>query len=323
MRLTKEDQFGRRRMRNLPELLSIILDDSALYKDKLIEVGNNRSSLHQRAKSKYLGTESNLARDQIVELGDGIFMVESEKNENEFYTCNMKTGYCTCPKGINSAPCKHKSSVSKHYNVAEFSVVPSDDPGMCALYHYLATGTTLPAHMYRRSGGSIPNIDQFIKERLSSGSYETQFSNIHNESLLLDDSAVVLASIENVAQDDDECERTIIENTKINFRQNMEKYTNKIIEMQENNLDDPKFIKAIVAMNKTLKKALKCRKGEVMTQLHEFGKGTCAKRITKSGRQINPNPPARARRLAPGRGPAPKGRRPKAHSGLTKVKIYI
>ena len=237
----------------------------------------------------------------------------------------MKTGYCTCPKGINYAPCKHKSSVSEHYNVAEFSVVPSQDPGMCALYHYLATGTTLPAHMYRRSGGSIPNVDQFIKERLIMGSFDTQFSELHNESLLLDDSAVVLASIENVDknQNDDESERTMIENIIITFRQNMEKYTDKIIKMQENNSDDPKFIKAIVAMNRTLKKALKCRKGEVMTQLHEFGKGTCAVRCTKAGRQINPNPPARARRLAPGRGPAQKGRRPKAHSGLTQVKVEI
>ena len=44
MKGTKETQFGRIKTRNLPEMLSKIIDNSAMYRDKLIEVGNNRFS---------------------------------------------------------------------------------------------------------------------------------------------------------------------------------------------------------------------------------------------------------------------------------------
>ena len=77
------------------------------------------------------------------------FIVESEKYPDRVYNLNMKSGFCTCGKGVNFAPCKHKSAVASLYNIAEFSVAPFEDLCARALYHYIATGTTLPAHMYR------------------------------------------------------------------------------------------------------------------------------------------------------------------------------
>ena len=53
--------------------------------------------------------------------------------------------------------------------------------------------------------------------------------------------------------------------------------------------------------------------------MHTFGKGGATARNTKRGRGINPNPPAISARFAPGRGPAPLGRRLKARSGTTTV----
>ena len=108
MRLTKETQFGRIKRRNLPELLTVILDGSAPYKDKLIEVGNNRAAVLRRARSKYCGHESKVSKEQTVDLGEGTFMVQSEGEPNTWYTLDMKTGFCTCAREINCAPCKHK-----------------------------------------------------------------------------------------------------------------------------------------------------------------------------------------------------------------------
>ena len=45
MRVTKETQFGRMKSRNLPELFfRSICDGSEVYKNKLIEIGNSRTS---------------------------------------------------------------------------------------------------------------------------------------------------------------------------------------------------------------------------------------------------------------------------------------
>ena len=148
MKMTKEIQFGRTKTRNLPELLHTICDNSAIYVNKLIEVGNNRANL-KRAKSKYIGPKNKLTIEQTVDCGEGNYLVQSEQSEEVWYSLNMKTGFCTCPVGVNCAPCKHKSSVSTLYNIAEFSVAPDTDPYQRALYHYIAMGSTLPAHMYR------------------------------------------------------------------------------------------------------------------------------------------------------------------------------
>ena len=61
--------------RNLAEMLSIICDGSEIYKNKLIEVGNSRNSALEKAKSKYAVPPSNVTKDQIAELGEGIYMV--------------------------------------------------------------------------------------------------------------------------------------------------------------------------------------------------------------------------------------------------------
>ena len=80
----------------------------------------------------------------------------------------MKNGACTRAKGINCAPCHHKSAVAKHFKTAEFSVVPTHDPCQQAMYLFIATGTPLKAHMYqkREDDQSVPEIEKFISEKL-------------------------------------------------------------------------------------------------------------------------------------------------------------
>ena len=54
---------------------------------------------------------------------------------------------------------EHKSAVSKHVKEAHFTVAPSHDSRQRALYHYIALGKTLPAHMYRNSEDECPVED--------------------------------------------------------------------------------------------------------------------------------------------------------------------
>ena len=280
----------------------------------MIEVGNNQSSVLKKAHSKYAGPESKVTKEQIVDLGGGVYMVQSLKYEDLWYTCNMKSGACTCPKGINCAPCHHKSAVAKDFNTAEFSVVPTHDPCQQAMYHYIATGTTLKAHMYRRRDDdqSIPEIEKFISEKLLKEMPEV------NEVEIIDDDVEMDAEPEvNGEVDDDENEVGVNDdeedearNVKDLFLKSLTEYGEKVAAMNDRN-----SIIAMKAMTKTLKKSMKCNPHTTQQQLHTFGKGGAASRKSKWGRVIKPNPPAISARLAPGSGPAPLGRRFKDRRG--------
>ena len=178
--------------------------------------------------------------------------------------------------------------MSKHFNIIEFSVVPTDDPYQCALYHYIAMGKTLEPHMYRKRGEtSVPDIKTFIENKLSTPCDE---DTTHTADLRIDDQEEVS---EEVSEADDEDERIgeaeEEERAKRDFVEAFENYKQKVLAL---NHQDPSNMKAVRAFTKTLKKSLGCNDLTVQSQLHNFGKGTSAARSTKFGRTINPNPPA-------------------------------
>ena len=70
MKITKEKQFSRIRTFNLPEMLQVICDDSAIYVTKRVDIGNVRDTILKQSNSKYLGKESKITKEQIVDLGD-------------------------------------------------------------------------------------------------------------------------------------------------------------------------------------------------------------------------------------------------------------
>ena len=107
--------------------------------------------------------------DQLVDIGEDTYIVESEKIKDKWYTCYMHTGYCSCPVGSTCAPCKHKSAVAKYTGKANFTVSPNNDPCQRALYHYIAWGRTLQPHMYRNINDPIsePQINEFITKILN------------------------------------------------------------------------------------------------------------------------------------------------------------
>ena len=285
--------------RNLPELLMVICDGSKYYCDRLIDIGNNRTEFLVYAKSKYIGPNNKLTRDQIVDFGNGKFCVQSDKYEDKWYSCNMKSGYCDCPNGKVCAPCKHKNSVSKLFGFADFSVVPCDDPCMQAMYHYIATGTTLEAHMYRKPGDSktLPEVEQFIKERVTrytdpgqtmlemlEANFQMQENNSHDDPIEQEGDNANGDDIHQEEEHDDDEVLFIIEQ----FREAMEDYTNKVCLLEPNN---PAILGAMKSMTKTLRKSLACMPRTIHTQMHDFGKGTPAYKATKPSSVISQTHP--------------------------------
>ena len=316
MKTTKENQFGRVRTFNLPEMLQVICDDSAIYVTKMIDIGNGRDTALKQAKSKYLGKESNITEDQIVDLGSDAYLVESEKTVNKVYTCNMKSGFCTCPVGSTCAPCKHKAAVTKHTGKAQFSGTPKNDPSQRAMYHYIAWGRTLEPHMYRNINDPVtePQIKDFVTQALEQ-------RNMH-ESILEEDPAILEAepAIENTDTDTDE-EEYNSELVRNRFSKAMDDYKEKILGLHESHPQDPSTNNAMMAFTKTINKSLKCTPTTLFKQLHEFGKGTVATSRTKHGGIITVNPPVISRRTfkVPGRGPAPLGRPLKEQGGRVQL----
>lgn len=114
-------------------------EDSRFFKDKCIDMGNSR--VHNAAQSKYKITDSKILLENICDMGNSVFKVESETNPDKMYNLSMSTGYCSCPRGATRAPCKHKDAVSKHFGIANFTTMPTYDAQARKNYLFIATGT--------------------------------------------------------------------------------------------------------------------------------------------------------------------------------------
>lgn len=312
MKTTKERQFGRVRTFNLPEMLEVICDDSRIYQKKLIDIGHNRDTVQKQAKSKYIGKDSTLRRDQVVDIGGEKYLVESEKTEDKWYVLDMNSGYCQCPVGSTCAPCKHKAAVAKHLGKASFSVTPTDDPCQRALYHFIALGRTLPSHCYRNNDdpNSEPKVEGFIKDHLSiEPAEEVALSETNSSKMEVDD------------EDEDDREEFDSDLVAKNFSDAINSYRDMILSHHNKEKQDPGTNKAMMAMTRSLRRSMKCTPATHQNQMHNFGKGTTSGNRTKRGGVIKVNPPAMASRKfkIPGRGPAPLGRPLKGQGGRVQV----
>ena len=67
----------------------LFAEDSAHFKSKLIDIGNNRISV--TSKSQYGGkNKSTFTKDQVIEVAELFYVVESETNSEEFYSIDMR-----------------------------------------------------------------------------------------------------------------------------------------------------------------------------------------------------------------------------------------
>ena len=161
----------------------------------------------------------------------------------------------------------YKYAISIHFNIAEFSVVPTRDPCQQAFYHYLATGTTLDAHMYRQRGDvSVPEIQKFIDEKL-----KRKPSN-----MMVDEHMAVDFLEQSDSEDEGEQANDEADQVKKEFLKALTDYGKKVEGLQDQN-----SIKAMKAMTKTLKKSLTCTPHTLQQQMQNFGKGGAAARVSR------------------------------------------
>ena len=144
----KDIMFNRLRVFNLTEMLSLVLDRSEWYINKVIDAANDRieSWLKNSCHSKYVMKLPNIDPDSIVQLNPlaHIYLVPSETDPDKTYVADMDTRRCTCPQGRLAGPCKHKYLVAHCKKIPSFDVIPTNSSEMRQLYMYLGTGKHTP-----------------------------------------------------------------------------------------------------------------------------------------------------------------------------------
>ena len=129
---------------------------------------------------------------------------------------------------------------------------------------------TLEPHMYRNINDpvAVPDIATFIDEQLH------RSNNQLHESLFLDDPAFIdAAPAREKDEDSDEDDKYNAELVKERLINALDAYKDKILNLHQENTQDPSMNKAIMAFTKTLNKSLRCTPSTIQKQMHEFGKG--------------------------------------------------
>ena len=195
-RVLKDQDLNRIRRFNLPDLLDFFLEDeSSHYRDKLVDLGNGR---RLPVKSRYEGKSCNIPKDEVCELEAGItYMVKSQSKEDKFYLLDMRSGYCQCSLGCSSGPCPHKNAVQKHYNIAEFSVIPTFDQKIRRIYHFIALGFHLEDNHYRsfKKRGADEDLGNYVREHTepqqsSSSTSVTSHHDVQQEDMVADNEVI-------------------------------------------------------------------------------------------------------------------------------------
>ena len=322
-RILKDNQMNRTKAYNLIELLQILFDDSAHFRKKLIDVGNGRFSELQPSKSRYNVKEiSTIKKDQCSEICDKMFIVQSESDEETFYTIDMESGYCECRQGMLRGPCKHKAAVQHYYNVAEFSGIPVFDNQARSLYHYIAEGIVLNDQWYRSLNNPAEEITVYVEvhthEHDAEIVVEPQDNSEETEAEVRDvgDDGDV-ADVGDVADDGDVGE---VADETDSDSELLSEYVENIEKLKAQNLAnilDEGVKRSVKYFNKKIRKMLTGTTQALQKINYSLGQelssvaGKGKKR--KIGRRINVQPTALARRTFPSKGKsaARHGRRQK------------
>ena len=294
------------------EVLDIKLDDHEHYRRRLINLGNGNTQQFQ--KSKYKPKKTSIKKDQIEDLGDGVFAVQSQSDSEIWHTTNMWSGHCTCMGGRNAAPCVHKHSIAQHFQTAMFSVLPTMDANMRALCHVIATGTAQEETWYRTPDNPDPNVNKFIQD------YEDRCASAgaadhHQEHVPAIDQHGHEEAAENDDEDNDEEDDNESGSNKEELLHRLSEVMDKVQQQLYANIDDPSVEKCTQYFVNKLEKASASGNISTLTRtLYQIGGGAAPKgEKRKNSGVITIQAAAKLRRLHRhrGSGPATSGRRVK------------
>ena len=261
----------------------------------------------------------------------------------------MRSGYCQCSLGSSSGPCPHKNAVQKHYNVAEFSVIPTLDHKIRRIYHFIALGRHLDDNHYRsfKKRGADENLGNYVAEHTephqsSSSTSGTSHHDVPQEDMD-DDNEVNDEEQRDAANDEEEYDAVTNEeeddgdddehditnddedhaasdddeqsedNEKDKFWEMHMENVQLTKEMVDNNWRDENFKKAFISHVKKYRTAVTSNPNTFVRQLYTFGNN----KNMKNSRTIPLQSTAVARRASQykakgqGRTATIQGRRPK------------
>ena len=146
-RIFKDFILQRHKCYNLPDLVQVILNTGTnFYRLKLTDIGNNRGMVWQ---SRYKAKDITIRKEQICQIDEDQYRVESESVKGTFYYVSMKSGFCECLQGRNCGPCKHKFAIAHHFGVSGASCLPQLDNQSRARWHFIATGQEVDPSWFR------------------------------------------------------------------------------------------------------------------------------------------------------------------------------
>ena len=206
-------------------------------------------------------------------------MVESEDNSDQIYSVDMKSGVCSCKKGVTKAPCKHKFAVSKYFQVSQFSALPDKDIATKEMYCKIAMGYSLPRTWYRDlqdwTGDDDDNNDDtnedLDNENADDDNNDDDNEDHHNENADDDNPPDVTSEYGQVSHDDelnlnmnemsleDDVPETVNEEEEDNIDEEIEEFRGTVETMLQN-LQQNKS-------NKTYRKAFKAFKNSLKTNV--------------------------------------------------------
>ena len=139
-RREKEDIFNRHRAHNLPDMIRLVIESSEGYSMRCVDAANGALSQRlKNQKSRYLVKKTQIYPSEVKQVGKDTFEVPSETKNDVKYNVNLRLRLCSCHKGQQRGPCKHKSLVSSKFNLPNYDEIPTT-PEMKSLFMYLGTG---------------------------------------------------------------------------------------------------------------------------------------------------------------------------------------
>ena len=147
-RREKEEIFNRHRAYNLPDMVRIVIESSEGYSMRCVDAANQ--SLKQQLKnqkSRYIVKKTQIDPLEIKQVGEDTYEVPSETKNDVKYHVNLNLRLCSCPRGQQRGPCKHKSLVSSNFNLPNFDEIPTTKE-MKSLFMYLGTGRRIDSSWF-------------------------------------------------------------------------------------------------------------------------------------------------------------------------------
>lgn len=233
----------------------------------------------------------------ISQLSEDIFLVKNITKQTE-YQVNMYVEHCTCPVGIQGAPCKHQLSVALKYNLSHNQLLLKHNPDIKFVMHKILTGSThdLPEGWYNTVADTTVITNQDLET--------TPINSLLLSEDILDDQP----DQNNVSKSESNPEAESEESRINNVKQNLQRIFEKLLQDME------KDTQILVASEKFIENFDKIKtKSALASSLHTFGKNQLYSSRKLNTIKVQPTSMARRKVYLGGRRQQHTGRPAKRH----------